>query len=72
MLSHHFWAISREIHPPPPLSKLLGQFCILCWSCGSTFRQIAQHHLSHQRTKIVVIRKIILAAAFHFSPCGSF
>lgn len=36
-------------------------------SYESTFRPIAQHHLSHQRMKIVVIRKIILAAVFHFS-----
>lgn len=64
MLPHHFWAISRDIHTTP---KLVRTILHIVLSYESTFRQIAQHHLSHQRMKIVVIRKIILAAVFHFS-----
>lgn len=53
----------RHSHHPK-----IGQTILhIVLSYESTFRQIAQHHLSHQRMKIVVIRKIILAAVFHFS-----
>lgn len=64
MLPHHFWAISRDIHTDPKIGRTILHIVL---SYESTFRQIAQHHLSHQRMKIVVMRKIILAAVFHFS-----
>lgn len=64
MLPHHFWAISRDIHTTPKTGRTILHIVL---SCESILRQIAQHHLSHQRMKIVVIRKIILAAVFHFS-----
>ena len=56
MPPHHFWAISRDIHTNP---KIGGTILHIVLSYESTFRQIALDHLSHQRMKIVVIRKII-------------
>lgn len=62
-LPHHFKRHSHQLE--------IGRTILhIVFSSESTFTQIVQIHLSLQRMKIVVIRKIIWAAVFHFSPAA--